>query len=262
MEKLIVIKIGGNIIDAAEQLSAFLNSFAQLPYKKILVHGGGKIATSIGETMGIAARYVDGRRITDDATLSLVTMVYGGLINKNMVSALQALGCNAIGLTGADGNIIPAKKRPVNTIDYGWAGDVNEDMVQDKTISALLQTGLTPVCAPLSHDGQGHMLNTNADTIAAALAVALSRQYSVRLLYCFEKKGVLEDVHDELSVIGKINRHTFEALKSAGKLHSGILPKIENALGAVDKGVNRVVIGHANDLLQNIHEPTAGTSII
>ena len=262
MEKLFVIKIGGNIIDAESASERFLHAFSRIPHKKILVHGGGKVATRIGEKLGIEAKYIDGRRITDDATLDLVTMVYGGLINKQLVAGLQSLGCNAMGITGADGNIIPAKKRPVKTIDYGWAGDVEEEKVNAQTLSALLEVGLTPVCAPLTHDVHGHLLNTNADTIASALAVALSGLYEVRLLYCFEKRGVLEHVEDDNSVIRKIDSITFEQLKMEGKLHSGILPKIENALRAVDKGVERVIIGHADDLAENILDETVGTKIV
>lgn len=262
METLLIIKIGGNIIDSESALATFLRVFSQLPQKKILVHGGGKVATRIGEKLGIEANYADGRRITDDATIDLVTMVYGGLINKQVVCSLQSLGCNAMGLTGADGNIIPAKKRPVKAIDYGWVGDVAEESINTSVFEALLAAGITPVCAPLTHDENGHMLNTNADTIASALAVALSANYKVRLLYCFEKSGVLENTEDDTSIIRKINRNAFDTLKAAGKLHSGILPKIENALRAVEKGVDRVVIGHADDLSENILEETKGTSIV
>jgi acetylglutamate kinase len=261
MEKLFIIKIGGNIIDSESASAKFLDAFSKVPGKKILVHGGGKIATRIGEKLGIEAKYVDGRRITNDATLDLVTMVYGGLINKKIVAHLQAFGCNAIGLTGADGNIIPAYKRPVKTIDYGWAGDVKEEEVNVAILKRLLDAGLAPVCAPLTHDKNGNMLNTNADTIASALAVALSAHYEVRLLFCFEKKGVLETIDDDISVIRRIDKITFEKLKEEGRLHSGILPKIENALRAVDKGVKSVIIGHADDLEGNILDTTLGTKI-
>lgn len=259
--KLQIIKIGGNVIDDPRNLHLFLEQFARLSGDKILVHGGGKIATRIGEKLGIESKYVDGRRITDDATMDLVTMVYGGLVNKQIVALLQALGCNAIGLTGADANTIPAAKRPVKTIDYGWAGDVNSEKLGADTLQGLLQLGLTPVFAPLTHDAAGHMLNTNADTIASSLAVALSAKYPVRLMYCFEKKGVLLSVEDEHSVVKKINRQRFEEMKAGGLLHSGILPKIENALLAVEKGVERVIIGHADDLIENFAEETAGTII-
>lgn len=256
-----IIKIGGNVIDDRVNLQAFLERFARLGGNKILVHGGGKIATKMGDKLGIESKYVDGRRITDDATMDVVTMVYGGLVNKQIVALLQALGCNAIGLTGADANVIPAKKRPVKTIDYGWAGDVESDKVGAETLAGFLSMGLTPVFAPLTHDGNGHLLNTNADTIASSLAVALSDTYEVHLIYCFEKKGVLLSVEDENSVVKKINREKFEAMKSKGALHSGILPKIENALLAIEKGVERVIIGHADDLLENIAEEIIGTII-
>jgi acetylglutamate kinase len=259
--KLYIIKIGGNVIDDPKNLQSFLERFARLNGDRILVHGGGKIATRIGEKLGIESKYVDGRRITDDATMDVVTMVYGGLVNKQVVATLQALGCNAIGLTGADANVMPATKRPVKAIDYGWAGDVVSERVGAEKLGGFLNMGLTPVFAPLTHDGNGHMLNTNADTIASSLAVALSDDYSVHLIYCFEKKGVLLSTEDENSVVGKINRENFEALKSEGALHSGILPKIENALLAIEKGVERVIIGHADDLIENMAEEIIGTII-
>lgn len=256
-----VVKIGGNVIDNEFNLLIFLQAFAQMEGAKILVHGGGKIATRIGDQLGIESKYVDGRRITDDATMDVVTMVYGGLVNKKIVASLQALGCNAIGLTGADANVMPATKRPVKNIDYGWAGDVDSDKVGADKLSGFLSLGLTPVFAPLTHDGKGHMLNTNADTIASSLAVALSGEYSVHLMYCFEKKGVLLSVDDDNSTVASINREKFEIMKSEGALHSGILPKIENALHAIEKGVERVIIGHADDLLENIAEEITGTII-
>lgn len=260
-EKVLVIKIGGNVIDSPDSLKKFLGKFAEIGAKKILVHGGGKIATRIGEKLGIEAKYVDGRRITDDETLDLVTMVYGGLVNKQVVCALQAMGCNAIGLTGADANIIPASKRPVKAIDYGWAGDISPAAINANTLRAFLENGLTPVMAPLTHDAGGHMLNTNADTIASSLALALSHFYEVHLLYSFEKKGVLQSVEDGDSVVKRIDRLTFEAMKTNGALHSGILPKIENALQAIEHGVTRVIIGHSDDLAENLTEETLGTII-
>lgn len=259
--RLFVIKIGGNVIDSEENLAAFLNDFAAVKGNKILIHGGGKIATKIGEQLGIESKYVNGRRITDDGTIDLVTMVYGGLVNKKIVAQLQARGCNAIGLTGADANIIPATKRPVKEIDYGWVGDVNSHQLPAAGCGLFLENALVPVLAPLTHDGQGHILNTNADTIASAVATALSAQYDVRLIYCFEKKGVLEDVNDENSVITLITREKYRQLLAEDKLFAGILPKIDNAFAAIDAGVKEVLIGDAKDLLQNTESGTKGTLI-
>ena len=258
---LFVIKIGGNIIDNEEALQSFLQDFATIKAKKILIHGGGKIATKIGQQLGIEPNYINGRRITDAATIDLVTMVYGGLVNKKVVAKLQSLNCNAIGLTGADANIIPATKRPVKEIDYGYVGDINAAMIGIANLQALLESNLTLVFAPLTHDGQGQILNTNADTIASALAVAASAIYSVRLIYCFEKKGVLSDVNDENSVINLITKDKYAELKAGNKLFDGILPKIDNAFDAIDHGVNEVLIGDANDLLQNVTSNTIGTLI-
>lgn len=259
MQQLFVIKIGGNVIDKEESLDAFLRDLAAIDAPKILVHGGGKIATRIGEQLGLQAQYINGRRITDEATLDLVTMVYGGLVNKKIVARLQAFSCNAIGLTGADGNTIPADKRPVKETDYGFAGDVREAEISAATLKSLLQAGLVPVFAPLTHDGKGRMLNTNADTIASSIAVALSADYDVRLIYCFEKKGVLDDVNDENSVIPLITQTVYKQLLKEGKLAEGILPKIDNAFAAINKGVREVLIGDAGDLLQNCTALTKGT---
>lgn len=260
-QPLFVIKIGGNVIDDEAKLASFLQDFARIQHPCILVHGGGKIATRIGDQMGVQSKYVDGRRITDDDTIDIVTMVYGGLVNKKIVAQLQALGCNAIGLTGADANIMPATKRPVKTIDYGWVGDVAPNQISATTLQGLLQLGLQPVFAPLTHDSEGHILNTNADTIASSLAIALSEYYTVRLLYCFEKKGVLENVDDDNSVIASITQHNYQQLKEEGKLFAGILPKIDNAFAAIQAGVHEVLIGHADDLLQNTTDNTSGTLI-
>ena len=259
--KLFVIKIGGNILDNAVAQQLFLQQFADVSAKKILVHGGGKIATTIGKKLGIEPNYINGRRITDEATIDLVTMVYGGLINKKIVATLQSMNCNAIGLTGADANIIPANKRPAAEIDYGFAGDIKNEEIAINNLQAFLVNNMVPVIAPLTHDGQGQMLNTNADTIASSLAVALSKQYDVRLIYCFEKKGVLENVEDEASVISLINKEKYQQLLTEKKLADGILPKIENAFAAINSGVQEVLIGDANDLLQNITENTVGTLI-
>ena len=259
--KLFVIKIGGNILDNAAAQQLFLQQFADISAKKILVHGGGKIATTIGKQLEIEPNYIYGRRITDEATIDLVTMVYGGLINKKIVATLQSMNCNAIGLTGADANIIPANKRPVAEIDYGFVGDIKNEEIAVNNLQVFLENNIVPVMAPLTHDGEGQMLNTNADTIASALAVALSQQYDVRLIYCFEKKGVLENIEDETSVISLINKKKYQQLLNDKKLADGILPKIENAFAAINSGVQEVLIGDAEDLLQNITENTIGTLI-
>ncbi len=261
MEKLFVIKIGGNVIDNEQNLQSFLKDFAAVSAKKILIHGGGKIATKIGQQLGIEPNYINGRRITDAATIDLVTMVYGGLVNKKIVAALQSLQCNAIGVTGADGNIIPAVKRPVKEVDFGFVGDIKADAINVKNLGVLLTHDFTLVVAPLTHDGAGQVLNTNADTIASALAVGLSAEYDVRLVYCFEKAGVLEDVADEQSVIPLITIEKYKQLKEANKLFEGILPKIDNAFDAINQGVKEVLIGDARDLLQNVTAVTKGTLI-
>lgn len=258
MEKLFVIKVGGNILDDAMAQQAFLEKFAVITGKKIFIHGGGKIASAIGKQLGIEPQYINGRRITDETTLDLVTMVYAGLINKKLVAALQALKCNAIGLTGADANILPAIKRPVGEIDYGYAGDLNSEP-DTESIQVFIKNNLVPVIAPLTHNGQGQLLNINADTIASALAVALSKSYDVRLIYCFEKKGVLENLEDETSVISSIDKEKYKQLLQDKKLANGILPKIDNAFAAIDSGVKEVLIGDANDLLQNVTENVTGT---
>ncbi|MCW3079034.1 acetylglutamate kinase [Segetibacter sp.] len=262
MQKLFVIKIGGNVIDSEAALQSFLTDFAAIEGNKILIHGGGKIATKLGEQLGIESKYINGRRITDDATIDLVTMVYGGLVNKKIVAQLQSKHCNAIGLTGADGNIIPATKRPVKEVDFGWVGDVEGSALRVESVRLLLDGGLVPVFAPLTHDGCGHILNTNADTVASSLAVALSRFYDVRLIYCFEKKGILENVDDDNSVINIINKKIHQQLLSEQKLFAGILPKIDNAFAAIDAGVKEVLVGDARDLIQNTTEKTIGTLFI
>jgi acetylglutamate kinase len=261
-QKLFIIKIGGNVIDSQDALQSFLKDFSTIGAMKILIHGGGKVATRIGEQLGIESKYTNGRRITDDATIDLVTMVYGGLVNKKIVAQLQALKTNAVGLSGADANCIPAGKRPVKEVDYGWVGDVEAANVEINTLKLLLENGLVPVFAPLTHDGHGHILNTNADTIASSLAVALSACYDVRLIYCFEKKGILEDVDDQGSVIRLIDKQTYRDLLSRQKLFAGILPKIDNAFAAIDAGVNEVLVGDAGDLVQNTTPNTSGTLFI
>ncbi|WP_419800859.1 acetylglutamate kinase [Mucilaginibacter sp.] len=246
--KLYVIKIGGNVIDNSENLHQFLKDFAALEGLKILVHGGGKVATQISSAMGIEAKLVDGRRITDIETLRVVTMVYAGLINKNLVAQLQRYGNNAIGLTGADGNFIRAKKRPVKTIDYGFVGDLDKHSVRAESIGRLLDASFTPVFCALTHDGEGQMLNTNADTIAAAVAVALAKIYETTLIYCFEKKGVLQDIDDEDSLISEIDPERYEQLKLKKIVSEGMLPKLDNAFDAIKSGVKEVIIGQADEL--------------
>jgi acetylglutamate kinase len=261
MIDLFVIKVGGNVIDNPSLLDTFLQQFSKIEGKKILIHGGGKIATRIGDKLGIESKYVDGRRITDADTIDVVTMVYGGLVNKQLVAKLQANGCNAIGMTGADANIIPAVMRPVKEIDYGFVGDINNDQVQSAPLKALLEANLTPVFAPLTHDSKGQILNTNADTIASALAIALSKIYNVRLIYCFEKKGVLHDANDDHAVINLIDRQIYNELLADGVLTAGILPKLNNAFAAIESGVDEVLIGHADDVLSNTSDTVAGTLI-
>lgn len=260
MKKVFIIKIGGNVLDNPNALASFLERFAGVEEMKILIHGGGKIATRIGDKLGIQSQYVNGRRITDGETRDLVTMVYGGLVNKQIVAALQRLGCNALGLTGADGNVIPAVKRPVKEIDYGFVGDIQAGKVNVSWLQTLLQGGPVPVFAPLTC-ADGVMLNTNADTIASVLAVALSRLFHVRLIYCFEKKGVLRDVNDPESVIHHLPKKMYEELLRAKALADGILPKLENAYEAIEAGVKEVLIGEASDIRQNTGQTTQGTLI-
>ncbi len=254
MEKLIVIKIGGNIIDDAEKLSSFLADFAKVEGKKILIHGGGKLATKLAADLGVAQQMVDGRRITDAETLKIVTMVYAGYINKNVVAQLQANGCNAIGLSGADGNLIQAHKRNHATINYGFVGDV--DAVNATLIDSLLQQHLSVVIAPITQDGNGQLLNTNADTIAQEIAKAMGSLYAVELIYSFEKSGVLLNADDDSSVIPSINPATYIDLKAQNIIFAGMIPKLDNAFAALNSGVSKVIIGKAEQLQQLI----AGTS--
>lgn len=260
MNKLYIIKIGGNVLDDESALDKFLKDFASIQAPKILIHGGGKIATKIGDQLGIESNYVNGRRITDERTLDLVTMVYGGLINKQMVAQLQNLGCNAMGLTGADGNLIKAVKRPVKEIDYGFVGDITPDSVNSTLLYFLLKQNVIPVFAPLTY-AQGMMLNTNADTIASVLAVSLSKHFDVRLIFCFEKKGVLKDINDENSVMRLLNESSYKQYLAQGVFTEGILPKLENAFSAIHSGVKEVLIGQAGDLIKNTKEETEGTLI-
>jgi acetylglutamate kinase len=260
-KNLYIIKIGGNVIDNSESLHNFLKDFTALSGYKILVHGGGKVATQLSETLGIEPKLVDGRRITDIETLRVVTMVYGGLINKNIVAQLQRFGNNSIGLTGADGDFIRTKKRPVKTIDYGFVGDIDEKSVKAQNIINLMEAGFTPVFCALTHDGEGQLLNTNADTIASALAVALSKFYNTTLIYCFEKKGVLKDINDEDSLIREINPNHYHELKTQQIIYSGMLPKMDNAFEAIACGVKSVIIGHSDDLGKLKHNKPFGTRL-
>lgn len=241
MEKVTIVKVGGAIVEDNEQLAQLLTDFAAIPGKKVLVHGGGRRATKVAAALGIESKMVNGRRITDAQMLEVVTMVYGGLVNKNLVAKLQAKGVNALGLTGADMDVIHSHKRPVKDgVDFGYVGDV--ERANGKMLQTLIQEGITPVMAPLTHDGNGNILNTNADTIASETAKALAPYYDVTLIYSFEKKGVLSNPDDDNNVIPVITRSDFEKYQADGTIGGGMIPKIENALAAVDAGVKEVII--------------------
>lgn len=241
-----VIKVGGKIVEDPTALMQLLDQFKKVPGYKVLVHGGGRSATKIAAQMGVETKMVDGRRITDEAMLQVVTMVYGGLVNKGIVSKLQSVGVNAMGITGADMNLIQAHKRPVKDVDYGFVGDI--DGVDVSVLSPLLAQNVVPVVAPLTHDGQGTMLNTNADTIASEVAKALATDYQVQLVYCFELPGVMRDPEDDSTVIAEINAASFKQLVADEIVAGGMIPKLENALKAVEAGVHKVRITKANDL--------------
>ena len=249
MEKLTLIKVGGKIVEEAETLRQLLQDFASIEGYKVLVHGGGRSATKIATELGIESQMVDGRRITDAEMLKVVTMVYGGLVNKNIVAGLQALGVNALGLTGADMNIMRSDKRPVKEVDYGFVGDVKE--VNADLLSELIRQGIVPVLAPLTHDKKGNLLNTNADTIAGEAAKALAKYFEVTLMFCFEKKGVLLDEKDEESVIPKIDRQAFREYVDKRIIQGGMIPKLENAYQAIDAGVKQVIITTASEIHKN-----------
>lgn len=246
MSMLSIIKVGGKVVEEAPSLSALLNDFVHLPGLKILVHGGGRSATKLSERLGIETQMVNGRRITDAETLNVVTMVYAGLVNKNIVASLQARGVNAIGLSGADLNLIKAKKRAVGEIDYGFVGDVVS--VQTDEISQLLHNEVVPVVAPITHDGNGQLLNTNADTMASALAKALAPLFDVNLVYCFEKPGVMLDQNDNNSVIASLNHIEFKRLQGEGIINEGMIPKLDNGFAAIDAGVKKVIITNIEGL--------------
>lgn len=254
MEKLTIIKVGGKIVEEADTLNQLLDNFSALPGYKLLVHGGGRSATKLAAQLGIESQMVNGRRITDAETLKVVTMVYGGLVNKNIVAGLQAKGVNAIGLTGADLNVIRSVKRPVKDVDYGFVGDV--EAVNGEMLALLIHQNIVPVMAPLTHDGKGNMLNTNADTIAGETAKALAKLFDVTLVYCFEKKGVLRDADDDDSVIPVITPELFRQYVAEGVIQGGMIPKLENSFSAVEAGVSRVIITLASAINQD-----AGTVI-
>lgn len=255
MKPLTVIKVGGKIVEESESLNDLLNKFATIEGAKALVHGGGRSATRIASQLGIESTMVNGRRITDEAMLQVVTMVYGGLVNKGIVAGLQAKGINALGLTGADLSIIKSEKRPVKDIDYGFVGDVKE--VNDTMLANLVQLGIIPVMAPLSYSKEHGLLNTNADTIAAETAKGLAKHYATTLIYCFEKKGVLFDENDDNSVIPIITPKLFEEYKEKGIIQGGMIPKLENAFDALHAGVKQVIITQAADLGLN-----CGTKVV
>ena len=284
-----VVKIGGNVVDNPELLREFVKDFAAMPGMKVLIHGGGVMASQMQKSMGMTPIMVEGRRVTDDETLKVVTMVYAGWCNKNIVALLQGAGCNAIGLCGADGNVIKASKRPPvfveslgENVDYGYVGDVKADSVNSAFIYSLLEKGIVPVFNAINHDGEGNLLNTNADTIASSVAMALSRYkyrsrrdvcsacedcihcsddgrltHEVELIFCFEKDGVLYDKDDDSSVIPEINREKFAELKAEGRVADGMIPKLSNSFKAIDNGVARVIIKHARNVLND-----KGTTLI
>jgi acetylglutamate kinase len=249
MEKLTLIKIGGGVLENQSEMIEFLNQFSAIKGNKILVHGGGREATKMMERLGIQAKMHEGRRITDAETLDVVTMVYGGLINRRTVALLQARNCNAIGLTGADAGVVLAKKRPVKEIDYGFVGDVEK--VNHKAIKKLIEAGFVPIIAPLTLSSEGYMLNTNADTMASEIAIAMSCEYEVSLVFCFEKSGVLSNPKDDTSVISEINLNYYNELKSKGIITEGMIPKLDNSFNALEKGVKEIRITNSKEVNGN-----------
>jgi acetylglutamate kinase len=257
--RLNVIKIGGNVVDSPAMLQLFLQNIAKHPTPSVIIHGGGKIATQMAEKMNIPQTMIDGRRITDEATLDIVTMVYAGLLNKKIVSKLHSLGRTAVGLSGADGNVVLAKKRVHPTLDYGYVGDVQS--VNGQFLQNIIDQNLTPVLCAITHDSQGQLLNTNADTIAQEVAVALAAYFDVSLIFTFEKRGVLLNVDDEESVIKELTRAAYSKHVELGAIHSGMIPKLDNAFKAIDDGVKSVKIGKAEQLTQILNDEE-GTKII
>ncbi len=260
MQKLTIVKIGGNIIDDEHQLPLFLKNFANIDGAKILVHGGGKLATSLSAKLGIETQMVDGRRITDAETLKVVSMVYVGWVNKNITAQLNAHGANAVGICGVDAKSIPAQKRPVVTVDYGFVGDIDASTINIPFFQLLLDGGFIPVVAPITADA-AQLLNTNADTIASCLAIALSSYYLTTLVYCFEKEGVLANVDDEHSVIAELNEKSYHTYRKSGTIAKGMIPKLDNSFIALDNGVSSVIIGHAQQLAQLLSNKS-GTRIV
>ncbi|MBQ4503686.1 MAG: acetylglutamate kinase [Alistipes sp.] len=252
-----VVKIGGNVIDSEEALSSFVSDFASIEGPKVLVHGGGKLATRLAERLDIPTTMIDGRRVTDSDTLDVVTMVYAGLVNKRIVAMLQSLGCNAIGLSGADGGAIRATRRAANPIDFGFVGDISVEGVDAAFIRNLTEQGIVPVFCSIMHDGKGQLLNCNADSVASAVAVGLATECDTELLFCFEKRGVMRDVDDDTSVIANINRAGYKTLLAEGVVNKGMIPKIDGAFRALECGVKVVTIKHSAELADS----SAGTKI-
>ena len=260
MEKLIITKIGGKVIDHTEDLNKFLEDFTKIPNKKMLIHGGGNIATQIAQSMGIQPNLIDGRRITDSEMLEVVVMVYAGLVNKKIVSKLQAFGTNALGLSGADANIITAKKREVKDIDYGFVGDIEK--INSQQIVYFLNERIVPIIAPLTHDQQGNILNTNADTVAAILATALSQHFQTELFYCIDQPGLLKSLSNPNSIINKITWEKYQKYKLEGTVSEGMIPKMDTAFSALRSGVSRINICHANALLNVVKgNPKVGSEL-
>ncbi len=245
-DRLTIVKVGGKIVEEPDTLATLLRDFASIDGFKLLVHGGGRSATKVAASLGVETKMIDGRRVTDAEMLQVVTMVYGGLVNKNIVAGLQGLGVDALGMTGADMNIIRSDRRPVKTVDYGFVGDVKE--VNGEALASLIRSGVVPVIAPLTHDGKGSLLNTNADTMAGETAKGLAEYFDVHLVFCFEKNGVLRDENDEDSVIPEIDRASYVQLKEQGIVSGGMIPKLDNAFDAIESGVAEVIITKASSI--------------
>ena len=261
METLHIIKIGGNVIDDAELLSDFIKDFAAISGPKILVHGGGKLATQLAGRLGVKQTLIGGRRVTDAETLEIAVMVYAGYINKTVVARLQAQQCMAIGFCGADGNLVKSKKRAPSEIDFGFVGDIEEDGVNREQFLDFLYAGITPVISPITHDGAGNLLNTNADSMVTEIAVALKSHFNIKLIYCFEKSGVLTDVTNESSYIPSLCKLQYTDLKTNGKVSEGMIPKLDNGFRALESGVSQVVICHARAIKDKFNSIT-GTKLV